>query len=373
MTLNMVRPKNILATLKYKIPRNISNIKQVRNICVNYNKAVRKDRTKMQLLKLLDDNNFASRYGTCEDGVTVQDIFWTHPGSIKLFNNFILYSSSTQRIRQTSIGFHYYKLLVSPLQRRLFFVGFTFLESEKEENVSWVLEVCRTMLKDKENMPKAIVTGHDTALMDLVEKVFPTSYALLCRYHITKNVRSIVKPTVGTKQIKVEDKIIVKGSVIVERIMDALTMIINASTKEVYVDVIIQFRRVKLDSPIQMDEVCTHWKVLRFNDDGVMKDDKSNISILTEWEVIHENFLKVDDNIKLHIKEQLRKLAYPEITDKPPSQPVKIKGAPKKVKSTPSGNSMMRSPSYFEHVDKLFPDSPTPESQQKKCFQRSSH
>lgn len=32
MTLNSVEPKNILATLKWKIPENISNIKQVYNI-----------------------------------------------------------------------------------------------------------------------------------------------------------------------------------------------------------------------------------------------------------------------------------------------------------------------------------------------------
>lgn len=30
-------------------------------------------------------------------------------------------------------------------------VGFAFPESEKEENVTWALEVCQTMLKDKED------------------------------------------------------------------------------------------------------------------------------------------------------------------------------------------------------------------------------
>ncbi|XP_058755427.1 uncharacterized protein LOC131628605 [Vicia villosa] len=52
-----------------------------------------------------------------------------------------------------------------------------------------------------------------------------------------------------------------------------------------------------------MDGVCTQWKRLKLDDDdgGVMKD------------------------------EQLRKIAYLEITDlKPPSQPLKTKGAPKK-------------------------------------------
>ncbi|XP_058782385.1 uncharacterized protein LOC131656794 [Vicia villosa] len=51
---------------------------------------------------------------------------------------------------------------------------------------------------------------------------------------------------------------------------------------------------------------------------------------------------------------------------KPPSQPVKTKGAPKKVKSTPNNNSTTRSPSYCEHVDKLFPDSPTLKSQKSQ-------
>lgn len=73
------------------------------------------------------------------------------------------------------------------------------------------------MLKDQEEMSKAIVTDRDTILMNSVENVSPTSYALLCRYHITKNVKSWVKPVVGTKQIKYEDGKMVKASVVVEK------------------------------------------------------------------------------------------------------------------------------------------------------------
>lgn len=39
-----------------------------------------------------------------------------------------------------------------------------------------------------------------------------------------------------------------------------------------------------------------------------------------------------------------------------------MKGAPKKVKSNESRNSMSLTLSYFEHVDSHFPDSPTPKS-----------
>lgn len=76
------------------------------------------------------------------------------------------------------------------------------------------------MLKDQVEMPKVIVTDHDTTLMNSITKVFPNSYTLLCRYHITKNVRSRVKPTVGKKQIESEDGKMMKEGVVMEKIMD---------------------------------------------------------------------------------------------------------------------------------------------------------
>lgn len=54
------------------------------------------------------------------------------------------------------------------------------------------LKMCKT------NMSNVIVTDRDTALMNMVANVFPTSCALLCRYHI-KNVRSRLKLAVSTK------------------------------------------------------------------------------------------------------------------------------------------------------------------------------
>ncbi|XP_050893347.1 uncharacterized protein LOC127099463 [Lathyrus oleraceus] len=65
------------------------NIKKEYNIRYQANKTLRGDKTEMQqLLILLDDNSYMSRYRTDEDGITVKDIFYTHPDSIKLFNTF---------------------------------------------------------------------------------------------------------------------------------------------------------------------------------------------------------------------------------------------------------------------------------------------
>lgn len=75
----------------------------------------------------------------------------------------------------------------------------------------------RTLLKDQGEMPKTIVTDRDTALMISIAKAFPSSNALLYRYHIIKSVRSQVKPTVGMKQIESEDEKMVKARVVVEK------------------------------------------------------------------------------------------------------------------------------------------------------------
>lgn len=80
-------------------------------------------------------------------------------------------------------------------------------------------------------------------------KVFPTSYVLLCRCHITKNVRSQVKPAVGAKQINAKDGKMVKTGVIMEKIMDGCN-IVNSSTKEVSVDFVINFMKVCKKYPI---------------------------------------------------------------------------------------------------------------------------
>lgn len=83
---------------------------------------------------------------------------------------------------------------------------------------------------------KVIVNDRNTTLMNPVAKVFPTSHILFCRYHITKYVRSILKLPIGTKQIKGEYGKMFKASVILESIMGAWNVIINSSTKELYVD-----------------------------------------------------------------------------------------------------------------------------------------
>jgi alpha-glucosidase len=77
-----------------------------------------------------------------------------------------------------------------------FSVGFALLSAEKESNFVWALQKCRELLKQREH-PDVVVTGRDNALMNDVDNVFPRSVKLLCRYHISCNVRGNCKGKTG--------------------------------------------------------------------------------------------------------------------------------------------------------------------------------
>ncbi|XP_058763853.1 uncharacterized protein LOC131637287 [Vicia villosa] len=129
MSLNLVQPKNILSTLKRNEPDNISNIRQVYNIWYHNNKAVRGDRSEMQqLLRMLDDNKYVSHYRACDDGVTVRDISWTHPDSIKLFNTFstVLLLDYTYKTNKYRLSL--FEMVGVTSTEKTYAVGFAFLE-----------------------------------------------------------------------------------------------------------------------------------------------------------------------------------------------------------------------------------------------------
>ncbi|CAK8541116.1 unnamed protein product [Lathyrus sativus] len=87
-----------------------------------------------QLLKLLDDNNYVYRYRAYDDGVTVRDIFWTHPDSKKLFNTFptVLILDSSYKTNKYRLPLFEMVGVISP--EKTYSVGFKFLDCEKEEN-----------------------------------------------------------------------------------------------------------------------------------------------------------------------------------------------------------------------------------------------
>jgi hypothetical protein len=127
----------------------------------------------------------------CEEKkTTLADIFSAHPKSINLLNTFptVLVMDSTYKTN----------LYIMPLFEtvgvtstyKTYYVAFAFLTSEKEGNFTCDLEMLVGLLSSKLNMPKAIVIDRDTALKNVVAKVLLETVALLCHFHIERNVRA---------------------------------------------------------------------------------------------------------------------------------------------------------------------------------------
>jgi len=71
-----------------------------------------------------------------------------------------------------------------------------------------------------------------------------------------------------------------------------------------------------------------------------------------------ERLKRVDYNMKLKIKKQLRQIAFSKMMSLfPLVRKVKTKGDKKRVKSTSGDSSTAQSPSSKEHVDYKFSDS----------------
>ncbi|KAH1260627.1 hypothetical protein GmHk_02G003707 [Glycine max] len=86
MTKSMVKPKNILLTLKEHNADSYTTIKQIYNARSAYRSSIRGADTEMQhLMKLLERDQYI-HWHRLKDEVVVRDLFWCHPDAVKLCN-----------------------------------------------------------------------------------------------------------------------------------------------------------------------------------------------------------------------------------------------------------------------------------------------
>jgi len=76
----------------------------------------------------------------------------------------------------------------------------------------------------------------DNALMNVVDTIFPEATALLCEYHIKRNVRSKCKTYCKVNDLKGKDGNKIKPNSMVKTIMLAWEDIVNSDTEEAYVE-----------------------------------------------------------------------------------------------------------------------------------------
>ena len=115
-----------------------------------------------------------------KESQTVQDIFWTHPKSVKLFNNFptVLIMDSTYKTNLYRMRL--FKIVGVTSTYLTYSVGFAFMTLEKEGNFTWALQMLLKLLEPNSDMPKVVVTDRDTGMMNAVTNVLPGSSSILC-------------------------------------------------------------------------------------------------------------------------------------------------------------------------------------------------
>ncbi|KAL5184862.1 hypothetical protein HKD37_17G048497 [Glycine soja] len=131
MTKSMVKPRNILLTLKEHNANSCTTIKQIYNARSAYHSSITGSDTKIT-------------YKTNKYRLPLLDFVGVTPTGMT------------------------------------FFAGFTYLEGERVNNVVWTLEQFRGLFLRRDCLPVVIVTDRDLTLMNVVKTVFPECTNLLC-------------------------------------------------------------------------------------------------------------------------------------------------------------------------------------------------
>jgi transposase-like protein len=143
----------------------------------------------------------------------VKDIFWTHPDAIHLLNTFPF-------------------VLV---------IGCTYKTNRFRVPLLEIVGVTSTELT-------FTVTDKDPVLMNAIEFVFPSSHNLLCRFHMSINVRPKCKTLVPPKEKNVN-------------VLAAWSDLINSHDEVEYVQRLQHFEELCADYPIFLEYVKNIWLI----------------------------------------------------------------------------------------------------------------
>ena len=237
LTKNLVAPKNIMTMLKGRNPDSKTNMKQIYNARQRFKTDVRGELSELQhLLKCCETHKYFHKCRTIGDSTTIQDIFWAHPESIKLFNTFptVLMMDSTYKTNKYKMSL--FEIVGVTSTEESYNVGFAYIANEKEDNFVWALETCKSLLISKETFSKVIVTDRDKSLMNAVAKVFPNSTALVCRVHVYKNVKAKFKALCKAKDEKMFQ--------LLKTLKLQWNSIVDSTSEESYTTAVVDFRKV---------------------------------------------------------------------------------------------------------------------------------
>ncbi|KAH1212860.1 Protein FAR1-RELATED SEQUENCE 5 [Glycine max] len=195
----MVKPRNILLTLKEHNVNSCTTIKQICNARSAFRSSIRGSDLEMQhLMKLLERDQYI-HWHRIKDGDMVHDIFWCHPDVVKLVNacNLVFLIDNTYKTNRYRLPL--LDFVGVTLTEMTFSSGFAYMEGEHVNNLVWALQRFQGLFLKHDALPRVIVTDRDQVLMNAVKDVFPECTNLLCSFHINKNVKAKCKSLIAQK------------------------------------------------------------------------------------------------------------------------------------------------------------------------------
>ena len=135
MSKSMVRPKDILATLKQRSELNVTTMKTIYNARHRHRVVERGGRTQMQqFMNKLTGHKYIECYRNCEDSDITTDLVFVHPTSIQLLRSFphVLIMDCTYKTNRYCMPL--LEIVEVSSTDMTFFVCFDYIEAEREGN-----------------------------------------------------------------------------------------------------------------------------------------------------------------------------------------------------------------------------------------------
>ncbi|TYI10893.1 hypothetical protein ES332_A09G172000v1 [Gossypium tomentosum] len=128
----------------------------------------------------------------------LENLFFIHPRSLDIWRAFphVLIVDATYKTNKYDLPF--VQIVGVTSINKTFSIAFTFIINEKEENYNWAL-TCLKLTLEECMYPHVIVTNRELALMNACQQVFPDATRLLCRWHITENIKKHCRQSIKSQ------------------------------------------------------------------------------------------------------------------------------------------------------------------------------
>ncbi|XP_076937851.1 uncharacterized protein LOC143605728 [Bidens hawaiensis] len=190
---NKSAPRDILSFIQGEDETNASSLRTVHNETYKVRKEIFQGESHMEVLfRLLGDKGYTHDFRKNSSTNAMEDLFFMHPTSYVMFCAF-----PHVLIIDTTYNTNEYKLPLVQIvgvtsTGKTITIALSFISKETEDNFTWVLTRLKSMLH-KCMMPRVILIDRDLALMNACNVVFPDAAKLLCRWHISQNVKKHCK------------------------------------------------------------------------------------------------------------------------------------------------------------------------------------